>query len=67
MGVGPRVLRLSDSSEMLSIERFNSLFKAQVLVADWRDDNTYPPHSDQLQLTSRSGRSLVSGQNTMRD
>jgi hypothetical protein len=27
---------------MLSIERFNSLFKAQVLVADWRDDLPSP-------------------------
>jgi putative transposase len=32
--------------ELLSIEQFDSLLEAQVLVADWREEyNTYRPHS----------------------
>ena len=38
--------------ELLSIEQFDSLLEAQVLVADWRTDyNTYRPHSALGMLT----------------
>ena len=38
--------------ELLSIEQFDSLLEAQVLVADWRNDyNTYRPHSALGMLT----------------
>ncbi len=38
--------------ELLSIEQFDSLLEAQVLVADWRTDyNTYRPHSALVMLT----------------
>lgn len=38
--------------ELLSIEQFDTLLEAQVLVADWRTDyNTYRPHSALGMLT----------------
>ena len=38
--------------ELLSIEQFDSLLEAQVLVADWRTDyNNYRPHSALGMLT----------------
>lgn len=38
--------------ELLTIEQFDSLLEAQVLVADWRDEyNTYRPHSALGMLT----------------
>lgn len=38
--------------ELLSIEQFDSLHEARVLVADWRDEyNTYRPHSALGMLT----------------
>lgn len=38
--------------ELLSIEQFDSLLEAKVLVADWRNDyNTYRPHSALGMLT----------------
>jgi putative transposase len=38
--------------ELLTIEQFDSLLEAQVLVADWREEyNTYRPHSALGMLT----------------
>ena len=38
--------------ELLAIEQFDTLFEAQVLVADWRTEyNTYRPHSALGMLT----------------
>ncbi|WP_369824883.1 integrase core domain-containing protein [Cellulosimicrobium sp. KWT-B] len=38
--------------ELLNLETFNSLFEAQVLIEDWRDeDNHYRPHQSLRYLT----------------
>jgi putative transposase len=47
-----RVLRLRMRDELLAIERFDTLLKAQVLAADWRREyNEYRPHSAVGMLT----------------